>query len=186
MSFCHGGNSTKVFSNPHHYMNTCKPIVKHQLFWKWYNLKNQSVYVQWKAIQLYMCLQIIIPFDMFVLDISFLRIECLLLSVYWSINVRWRVTNCVSLRSVAVQYTSIHRIKASAHSCKRFTSRQFLKLSFSLSLYVNLEWMSCLISFERCQSSCEEHGTSEHYKILIHSRIRTPKQHGNQLTRPPS
>ena len=24
--------------------------------------------------------------------------------------------------------------------------------------------MSCLISFERCQSSCEEHETSEHYK----------------------
>ena len=26
--------------------------------------------------------------------------------------------------------------------------------------------MSCLISFERCQSSCEEHGTSEHYKNI--------------------
>ena len=24
--------------------------------------------------------------------------------------------------------------------------------------------MSCFISYERCQSSCEEHGTSEHYK----------------------
>ena len=34
--------------------------------------------------------------------------------------------------------------------------------------------MSCLISFERCQSICEEHGTSEHYKkILVHGRIRT-------------
>ena len=34
--------------------------------------------------------------------------------------------------------------------------------------------MSCLISFERCQSSCEEHGTSEHYnKNLINCRIRT-------------
>ena len=33
--------------------------------------------------------------------------------------------------------------------------------------------MSCLISFERCQSSCEEHGTSEHYKNLVHGRIRT-------------
>ena len=34
--------------------------------------------------------------------------------------------------------------------------------------------MSCLISFERCQSSCEERGTSEHYKkILIHGTIRT-------------
>ena len=31
----------------------------------------------------------------------YLRIECLILSVYWSINVRWRVTNCVNLRSVA-------------------------------------------------------------------------------------
>ena len=34
--------------------------------------------------------------------------------------------------------------------------------------------MSCLISFERCQSSCEERGTCEHYKkILVHGRIRT-------------
>ena len=27
--------------------------------------------------------------------------------------------------------------------------------------------MSCLISFEPCQSSCEEHGTSEHYKKFL-------------------
>ena len=27
--------------------------------------------------------------------------------------------------------------------------------------------MSCLISFERCQSSCEERGTSEHYKKFL-------------------
>ena len=34
--------------------------------------------------------------------------------------------------------------------------------------------MACLISFERCQSSSEEHGTSEHYKNnLVHGRIRT-------------
>ena len=30
-----------------------------------------------------------------------LRIESLIWSVYWSINIRWRVTNCVNLRSVA-------------------------------------------------------------------------------------
>ena len=30
-----------------------------------------------------------------------------------------------------------------------------------------LGWMSCLISFERCQSNCEERGTSEHYKKLL-------------------
>ena len=35
-------------------------------------------------------------------------------------------------------------------------------LSFSLCSY-NLGWMSCLISFERYQSSCEEHGTSEQF-----------------------
>ena len=64
--------------------------------------------------------------------------------------------------------------KASAHFFKRFTSR-LLKLSFSLSLCTYyLGWMSCLISFECCQSSCQEHGTSEHYqKNLAHSRIRT-------------
>ena len=28
---------------------------------------------------------------------------------------------------------------------------------------------------ERCKSSLEEHGTSEHYKNLVHGRIRTPK-----------
>ena len=33
----------------------------------------------------------------------YLRIECLILSVYWSINVRWRLTNCVNLRSEAEQ-----------------------------------------------------------------------------------
>ena len=34
--------------------------------------------------------------------------------------------------------------------------------------------MSCLISFERCQSSCEEHGTSEHHQNnLAHGRIWT-------------
>ena len=27
--------------------------------------------------------------------------------------------------------------------------------------------MSFLISFERCKSSCEEHGTSEHYKNIL-------------------
>ena len=37
-----------------------------------------------------------------------------------------------------------------------------------------LGWMSCLISFECCQSSCEEHGTSENYKNnRVHSRIWT-------------
>ena len=34
--------------------------------------------------------------------------------------------------------------------------------------------MPCLISFERCQSSCEENETSEHYKkILVYGKIRT-------------
>ena len=72
-------------------------------------------------------------------------------------------------------------VKASAHSFKRFTSR-LLKLSFSLSLCTYyLGWMSCLISFERCQSSWEEHGTSENYKKnLAHGRIRT-----TNIARPP-
>ena len=52
--------------------------------------------------------------------------------------------------------------KASAHSFKRFTSRP-LKLSFTLSMHL-LPRTNDLILFERCQSSCEEHGTSEHYK----------------------
>ena len=33
----------------------------------------------------------------------YLRIEYLILSVYWSVNVRWRVTNRVNLRSLAEQ-----------------------------------------------------------------------------------
>ena len=46
-------------------------------------------------------------------------------------------------------------------------------LSLSLCTYY-LGWMSCLISFERCHSSCEEHRTSEHYQNnLVHGRIRT-------------
>ena len=39
-------------------------------------------------------------------------------------------------------------------------------LSLSLCTYY-LGWMSCLISFERCQSSCKERGTSEHYKKFL-------------------
>ena len=47
--------------------------------------------------------------------------------------------------------------------------------------------MSCLISFERCQSSCEEHGTSEHYKkILVHGRIRTTNTATLDFQRVPS
>ena len=47
--------------------------------------------------------------------------------------------------------------------------------------------MSCLISFKRCQSSCEEHGTSEHYKKnIVLGRIRsTNTAHGLQITSPP-
>ena len=40
--------------------------------------------------------------------------------------------------------------------------------SIFLSIYTYyLVWMSCLISFERCQSISEEHGTSEHYKKIL-------------------
>ena len=54
-----------------------------------------------------------------------------------------------------------------------FTAFKSIFLSLSLCTYY-LVWMSCLISFERCQSICEEHGTSEHYKkILVHGRFRT-------------
>ena len=42
------------------------------------------------------------------------------------------------------------------------------KSIFSLSLCTYyLGWMSCLISFERRQSSCEERGTSENYKKFL-------------------
>ena len=47
-----------------------------------------------------------------------------------------------------------------------FTAFKSIFLSLSLCTYY-LVWMSCLISFERCQSSCEEHGTSEHYKKFL-------------------
>ena len=35
--------------------------------------------------------------------------------------------------------------------------------------------MSCFISFERYQSSWEEHGTNEHYMNIVKGWIRTPK-----------
>ena len=41
------------------------------------------------------------------------------------------------------------------------------KSSFLSLCTYKLGWMSCLISFERCQSSCEERGTSEHYKKFL-------------------
>ena len=42
----------------------------------------------------------------------------------------------------------------------------FKSIFLSLCTYY-LGWMSCLISFERCQSSCEERGTSDHYKKFL-------------------
>ena len=51
----------------------------------------------------------------------------------------------------------------------------FKSIFLSLCTYY-LWWMSCLISFERCKSSCEERGTSEHYKkFLSNGGIRTTK-----------
>ena len=61
---------------------------------------------------------------------------------------------------------------ASAHSFKHYFAA-FKIIFLSLCTYY-LGWMSCLISFECFQSSCEEHGTSEHYKKnLVHGRNRT-------------
>ena len=41
----------------------------------------------------------------------------------------------------------------------KYATFKIFKIVFvSLCTYF-LGWMSCLISFERCQSSCEEHGT---------------------------
>ena len=45
--------------------------------------------------------------------------------------------------------------------------------------------MSRLISFERCQSSCEEHGTSEHNKkILSTVGFEPPTPHDLQISSP--
>ena len=72
--------------------------------------------------------------------------------------------------------------QASAHSFKRFTSR-LLKLSFSLYAPITSDE---LISFERCQSSCEEHGTSEHYKkILSTVGFEPPTSQGLRISSPP-
>ena len=135
------------------------------------------------------------------------------------------------------------KIKASANSFKRFTSR-LLKLSFSLSMHLfprmnvmldfmqkqkyrgmfetqksrnktssgdiglNIRtlaspkvgqdqvsggvsvpcWHTAPVAFEphpfeRCQSSCEEHGTSEHYnKILSTVGVHPSTPHGLQIT----
>ena len=51
-------------------------------------------------------------------------------------------------------YLTLLILKASALSLKNFISPSLLKLSFSFSLCTfYLGWMTCLISFERCQSS---------------------------------
>ena len=68
------------------------------------------------------------------------------------------------------------KLKASAHSFKRLTSWPFLKISFSLCTYY-LRWMSCLISFKRCQL-VQLKGTRNKWSLqknLVHGRIRTPK-----------
>ena len=42
-------------------------------------------------------------------------------------------------------------------------------------------WMPCLISFERCQSSCVEHRTSEHYqRVLSYKEVGFEPSHGNR------
>ena len=91
-------------------------------------------------------------------------------------------------------YASVYLIiNASAHSFKRFTSR-LIKLSFSLSICTYyLGKMSCLILFEHCQSICEEHGTSEHYKKILPtvgfdpstpaSRLQVHRSHHSTTTR---
>ena len=44
-----------------------------------------------------------------------------------------------------------------------------------------LGWMSCLISFKRCQSSCEEHKTSELYKNTLFI-VRFEPLHGKETS----
>ena len=62
-------------------------------------------------------------------------------------------------------------------SILKLVTLRLLKLSVSLSLSLcayYLGWMSCLISFVHCHSSCEKQGTSEILqKNLVHGRIRT-------------
>ena len=77
--------------------------------------------------------------------------------------------------------------KASAYSFKCLTSLSFLKLSFSLCTY-HLGWMPCFILFERYQSNHEEHGTSEHKKILFiigfeRSHSKETSLHDHRLNR---
>ena len=58
------------------------------------------------------------------------------------------------------------RLKLVRTGFKRFTSR-LLKLSFSLSMHLSPRMNVMLDFIERCQSSGEEHGTSEHYKKIL-------------------
>ena len=69
---------------------------------------------------------------------------------------------------------------------RKFTSQK-LCLSFFL-FSILLGWMSCLISFKRCRSSCKKHGTNEHNKKKTLSMVgfEPPTRHGLQLTSPPS
>ena len=56
----------------------------------------------------------------------------------------------------------VMRLKASAHSFKRLLA--FKSIFLSLSIHP-LPRMNVMLDFLKpCQSSCEEHGTSEHYK----------------------
>ena len=82
------------------------------------------------------------------------------------------------------QMSPIHVPKVSAHYFKH-TSQPFKKNHLSLSLCTYyIWWMSCLISFEHCQS-CERNTEQLNItKNLVHSRIRTLTRHGNQLTTP--
>ena len=87
----------------------------------------------------------------------------------WVDNEAWRLLLyilCCLWRFRVLVYLVLHdiirilKLKASAHSFKRFTSR-LLKLSFSLYAPMYLGWASCLISFAWDQSTCQERVESD-------------------------
>ena len=104
-------------------------------------------------------------------------LELLLKKFYgWYLGSHWTiwsssVTNCSKLVRTPL---------------KRFTSR-LLKLSFSLSMHL-LRRMNVMLDFiwTLHMSSCEEHGTSEHYKKCLPTvGFEPPTPHGLQITSPP-
>ena len=127
----------------------------------------------------------------------YLRIECLILSVYWSINVRWRVTNCVNLRSEAKflvnpslssRCTEIDLpINISLRSVQVKGSAIFVLVGFKLSECSYLSEAAFSIVRGKPVQFTRDIGQNRHScQLTPHSRVTPPTERHHPPQEPPT